>query len=68
MFSLYIVDIISHRSLSLENVSFARPVVTRLIGLLESRPLPNLSPNEQAHLIVLIQTTLEVCEEGSQKK
>lgn len=58
-------DPISHHSLSLDDVSFARPVVTRLIRLLESRPLPNLSLNEQAHLIVLIQTTLEVSEHGS---
>lgn len=42
-------------------IDFSRPVVTRLIEDLESNPLPNLSPNEQAHLIVLIQATLEVC-------
>ena len=41
-------------------MSFCRPVVTRLITALETHPLPNLTPNEQAHLIVLIQTTLEV--------
>lgn len=28
--------------------------------LLETSPVPGLTPNEQAHLIVLIQTTLEV--------
>ena len=43
-----------------EDMSFCRPVITRLITALETRPLPNLTPNEQAHLIVLIQTTLEV--------
>ena len=41
-------------------MSFHRPVVTRLITALESHPLPNLTSNEQAHLIVLIQTVLEV--------
>ena len=41
-------------------MSFHRPVVTRLIKALESHPLPNLTANEQAHLIVLIQTVLEV--------
>lgn len=41
-------------------MSFCRPVVTRLITALESHSLPNLTANEQAHLIVLIQTTLEV--------
>ncbi len=67
MFSLYMMHTISHHSLSLDNVGFTRPVVTRLIKLLESRPVPNLSPNEQAHLTVLIQTTLEVSEQHSQK-
>lgn len=43
-----------------EGLSFHRPVVTRLITALESHPLPNLTANEQAHLIVLIQTVLEV--------
>ena len=41
-------------------MSFRRPVVTRLITALESHSLPNLTANEQAHLIVLIQTVLEV--------
>jgi hypothetical protein len=39
---------------------FSRPLVTRLIEALEACPLPHLTPNEQAHLLVLIQTTLEV--------
>jgi hypothetical protein len=43
-----------------EGMSFHRPVVARLITALESHPLPNLTANEQAHLIVLIQTVLEV--------
>ncbi|KAF8807734.1 WD repeat-containing protein [Phlegmacium glaucopus] len=46
-----------------EDMSFCRPVVTRLIMALESHPLPNLTANEQAHLIVLIQTTLEIDEQ-----
>ena len=45
---------------SSEAVEFRRPVINRLIKVLESHRLPNLSENEQAHLIVLIQTTLEV--------
>lgn len=41
-------------------INFSRPVIDRVLDALESHPLPNLSSNEQAHLIVLIQTTLEV--------
>jgi hypothetical protein len=41
-------------------ISFSRPVISRLIAVLESQTLPNLTTHEQAHLIVLIQTTLEV--------
>jgi hypothetical protein len=40
---------------------FSRPLVTRLIEALEACPIPHLTPNEHAHLLVLIQTTLEVC-------
>ena len=43
-----------------DDIAFTRPVISRLIQMLEIRDLPNLSPNEKAHLIVLIQTTLEV--------
>ena len=32
----------------------------KLIDQLEIEPLPHLTPNEHAHLLVLIQTTLEV--------
>lgn len=39
---------------------FSRPLVTCLIDALEASPLPHLTPNEQAHLLTLIQTTLEV--------
>ncbi|KAG2335926.1 hypothetical protein BDR05DRAFT_1018013 [Suillus weaverae] len=35
-------------------------MVETLIEQLETRPLPHLTPNEHAHLLVLIQTTLEV--------
>ncbi|KDR85351.1 hypothetical protein GALMADRAFT_132054 [Galerina marginata CBS 339.88] len=44
-------------------IEFNRSVVTRLIEMLELHPLPNLSVNEQAHLIILIQTTLEIHEQ-----
>jgi hypothetical protein len=43
-----------------EEDGFSRALVDRLIETLESNPLPHLTPNEQAHLLVLIQTTLEV--------
>ncbi|KAF9479728.1 hypothetical protein BDN70DRAFT_906163 [Pholiota conissans] len=46
-----------------DEIVFTRPVITRLIQTLESHQLPSLSPNEQAHLIVLIQTTLEIDEQ-----
>ncbi|KAF8349754.1 RAVE protein 1 C terminal-domain-containing protein [Amanita rubescens] len=42
---------------------FSRPLVTRLIDTLENRPIPHLTPNEQAHLLVLLQTTLEIEEQ-----
>ena len=32
----------------------------KLLEELETEPLPHLTPNEHAHLLVLIQTTLEV--------
>lgn len=44
----------------MEEEEFSRPLVQRLIENLEAEPLPHLTPNEQAHLLVLIQTTLEV--------
>ncbi|KAF8973548.1 WD repeat-containing protein [Flammula alnicola] len=46
-----------------DEIAFTRPVVTRLIEKLESHTLPNLSSNEQAHLIVLIQATLDIDEQ-----
>lgn len=39
---------------------FSRAFVMKLIEQLEMEPLPHLTPNEHAHLLVLIQTTLEV--------
>ncbi|KAG8219687.1 RAVE protein 1 C terminal-domain-containing protein [Butyriboletus roseoflavus] len=42
---------------------FSRSLVESLIEQLEGQPLPHLSPNEHAHLIVLIQTTLEIDEQ-----
>ncbi|KAF9076123.1 RAVE protein 1 C terminal-domain-containing protein [Rhodocollybia butyracea] len=46
-----------------EDEGFCRPLVTKLIESLESQPLPHLTPNECASLIVLIQTTLEIDEQ-----
>ncbi|KAF8634403.1 hypothetical protein AX15_000855 [Amanita polypyramis BW_CC] len=46
-----------------EEQGFSRQLVTHLIDALENRPLPYLTPNEQAHLLVLIQTTLEIEEQ-----
>ena len=40
--------------------TFGPVLVSKLIARLEGSPLPNLSLNEMAHLIVLVQTTLEV--------
>ncbi|GAW06008.1 wd repeat protein [Lentinula edodes] len=46
-----------------EEDGFCRPLVSELIERLEFRPLPHLTPNESASLIVLIQTTLEIDEQ-----
>ncbi|KAF7306783.1 WD repeat protein [Mycena indigotica] len=46
-----------------EEDGFHRVVVKNLIETLENKPLPHLTPNEQAHLLVLIQTTLEIDEQ-----
>ncbi|KAJ8594840.1 hypothetical protein M405DRAFT_857819 [Rhizopogon salebrosus TDB-379] len=42
---------------------FSRHMVETLIEQLEARPVPHLTPNEHAHLLVLIQTTLEIEEQ-----
>ena len=60
MLTQYILKMTTYVVYRPEGMSFRRPVVTRLITALESHPLPNLTANEQAHLIVLIQTVLEV--------
>jgi hypothetical protein len=39
---------------------FSRALVERLVKQIEREPLPHLSPVEHAHLLSLIQTTLEV--------
>ncbi|KAF7339596.1 WD repeat protein [Mycena sanguinolenta] len=46
-----------------EEDGFSRTLVNRLIRTLEADPLPHLTPNEQAHLLVLVQTTLEIDEQ-----
>ncbi|KAK7468733.1 regulator of (H+)-ATPase in vacuolar membrane [Stygiomarasmius scandens] len=46
-----------------EEDGFGRPLVNKLLDHLEAEHLPHLTPNEQAHLSVLIQTTLEVDEQ-----
>ncbi|KAL1677484.1 RAVE protein 1 C terminal-domain-containing protein [Schizophyllum commune] len=45
-----------------EEEGFSRKLVARLLEALERNPLPYLTPSERAHLVVLIQTTLEIDE------
>ncbi|KAA1467902.1 hypothetical protein DENSPDRAFT_906985 [Dentipellis sp. KUC8613] len=45
-----------------DDEGFSRALVERLLQRLEAEPLPHLTPNEHAHLLVLIQATLEVDE------
>lgn len=47
-----------------EEKEFSRSLVMRLIESLEDHPLRHLTPNEHAHLLVLIQTTLEIDEQS----
>ncbi|XP_006454653.1 hypothetical protein AGABI2DRAFT_198048 [Agaricus bisporus var. bisporus H97] len=42
---------------------FSRSLVEKLLAALETRPLPYLTPNEHAHLLVLIQATLQIDEQ-----
>ncbi|KAG5715648.1 Regulator of V-ATPase in vacuolar membrane protein 1 [Termitomyces sp. T112] len=42
---------------------FSRSLVLDLLEALETHPLPHLTPNEQSHLLTLIQTTLEIDEQ-----
>lgn len=44
---------------------FSGQIVTDLIEHLETSPMPDLTPTEHGHLLVLLQTTLEVSERGS---
>ncbi|KAF9455073.1 hypothetical protein P691DRAFT_770160 [Macrolepiota fuliginosa MF-IS2] len=46
-----------------EEQGFSRALVENLLEELETNPLPHLTPNEQAHLLVLIQATLEIDEQ-----
>lgn len=46
-----------------EEQGFSRPLVENLLEALETNPLPHLTPNEHAHLLVLIQATLEIDEQ-----
>ncbi|KAF5374738.1 hypothetical protein D9758_000427 [Tetrapyrgos nigripes] len=55
------VSMSSHKKRNEE--AFGRPLVKDLLETLEAENLPRLTPNEQAHLSVLIQTTLEVDEQ-----
>ncbi|KAF8273891.1 WD repeat-containing protein [Lactarius quietus] len=45
-----------------EDQGFSRPLIERLLDHLEATPLPHLTPNEHAHLLVLIRAMLEVDE------
>ncbi|KAH8982607.1 RAVE protein 1 C terminal-domain-containing protein [Lactarius akahatsu] len=45
-----------------EDQGFSRPLIERLLDHLEATPLPHLTPNEHAHLLVLIRAVLEVDE------
>ena len=44
-----------------DDQDFSRSLIERLVGRLEESPLPHLTTNEHAHLLVLIQAMLEVC-------
>jgi hypothetical protein len=43
-----------------DDQGFSRSLIERLLGRLEASPLPHLTANEHAHLLVLIQAMLEV--------
>jgi hypothetical protein len=51
------------RTFSDDAAGFSRALVSRLLASLEQRPLARLTANEHAHLLVLVQTTLEVDEQ-----
>jgi len=54
-----LISLLIH-SRSDEDEGFSRSMIERLLSRLEAVPLPHLSPNEHAHLLVLIQAMLEV--------
>lgn len=43
-----------------DDQGFSRSLIERLLSHLEKVPLPHLTTNERAHLLVLIQAMLEV--------
>ncbi|KAI0307694.1 WD repeat-containing protein [Multifurca ochricompacta] len=43
-----------------DDQGFSRSLIERLLSHLEAAPLPHLTPNEHAHLLVLIQAMLQV--------
>lgn len=45
-------------------MTFFEPVVHSVISQVEKTSFVHLSANEKAHLIVLLQATLEVCSSG----
>ncbi|KAF9244559.1 RAVE protein 1 C terminal-domain-containing protein [Melanogaster broomeanus] len=53
----------AERSEPADDEAFSRSFVESLIERLEAQPLPHLTPNEHAHLIVLVQTVLEIDEQ-----
>jgi len=61
MSELYLDSIISWLIfIRQDDQGFSRSLIERLLGHLEAVPLPHLTPNEHAHLLVLIQAMLEV--------
>jgi hypothetical protein len=54
------ISLLTHNRLDDDDQSFSRSLIERLLSRLEEAPLPHLSPNEHAHLLVLIQAMLEV--------
>jgi len=54
-----LISLLIHSRLD-EDQGFSRSMIERLLSRLEAVPLPHLSPNEHAHLLVLIQAMLEV--------
>jgi hypothetical protein len=55
-----IISPLMHSRLDDDGQGFSRSLIERLLSRLETVPLPHLSPNEHAHLLVLIQAMLEV--------